>query len=128
MDRTLSELTSVICSRPKYTDSGPLSGLITELEFNHRCSKLFDSRFEIALFRRAISDGILSLLNEELSNMIMDTCAKLNLANQGILRLQRMLESSVEYKYKRPSVYRQAECLIEETLGKLKAFVVFTDK
>jgi hypothetical protein len=38
---------------PKYADSGPLSSLITELEFNHRCSKLFNSRFETAQFRRA---------------------------------------------------------------------------
>src|SRR5207245_10345191 len=38
---------------PKYTDSGPLSSLIAELEFNRRCSKLFESRFETSQFQRA---------------------------------------------------------------------------
>jgi hypothetical protein len=42
---------------PKYTESGPLSSLITELEFNCRCSNLVDSEFETNQFQRAMSDG-----------------------------------------------------------------------
>ena len=111
---------------PKYTESGPLSSLITELEFNCRCSDLVDSEFETNQFQRAMSDGILSLLNEELKNMIMDTYAELKLANQKTSRLERMSESSVEYKYTRPSVegrHRQAAPIIAKALNSLKAFV-----
>lgn len=116
---------------PKYSDSGPLYGLITELEFNQRCSKLFESRFETSQFQRAMTNGILSLVNEELHDMIMDTYAGLNLVNQRVLRLQRLSESSVEYGQERPSIenlYRQVESEIAETLHKLMEFLVFADK
>lgn len=116
---------------PKYTDSGPLSSLITELEFNQRCSKLVESRFETSQFQRAMADGILSLVDEELHNMIMDTYSKLNLVNQRVLRLRRLSESSVEYRQERPRIesqYGQVESEIGETLRKLKEFIVSADK
>ena len=59
------------------TDGGPLSGMLTELEFNlllMRTSMLGTSvwsgtsmwgcPFEIYQFQRAVSDGILSLLDD----------------------------------------------------------------
>src|SRR5215213_2277761 len=75
---------------PRSTDGGPLSGLIDELQFNLTISKLFNCPYEIDQFRHAISDGILSLINEELRDMIMDTYAKLRLTNITIAKLQGM--------------------------------------
>ena len=77
-----------------------------------------------------MSDGILSLVNEELHNMIMDTYAQLNLVNERVLRLRRLSESSVEYKQERPSIerqYSQVESEIGKTLRKLKEFDVSAD-
>lgn len=115
---------------PRFTDGGALSGLIAELEFNYRISRLFNCPFETHQFQNAISDGILSLLDEELRDMIMDTYARLNLANRMIAKLERMSESSVEYKYTRPSVQNQcneAGKIISDNLDKLRTFVASKD-
>jgi hypothetical protein len=108
---------------PKYTDSGPLSSLIAELEFNRRCSRLFESHFETSQFQRAMSDGILSLVNDDLHNMIMDTYAQLNLVNQRVLRLRRLDESSVEYKYARTGVQSHYQD-VESVIGRVRCAII----
>jgi hypothetical protein len=112
---------------PENAQSGPLSGLVTELEFNLRCSTKDGSQFETIQFRNAISDGILSLLDEELRNLIMDTYAELMINNQKKSRLLRMeSESSFDYKEesrKLQSLRQPITAVIAETLNRLRAFI-----
>jgi thermostable 8-oxoguanine DNA glycosylase len=103
------------------------SGLVTELEFNLRCSTSDGSQFETIQFRRAISDGILSLLDEELRNLIMDTYAELRIVNQEISRLLRMKsKSGVDYKEESrrfQSLRQPRRQVIAGTLDRLKEFI-----
>lgn len=50
-----------------------MSGLLTELEFNQSLMGMLGCPFEIQQFRRVVSDGILSLLDNTLRNTIMRT-------------------------------------------------------
>ncbi len=73
-------------------DVGPIQALIDELEFNTEISKLTDrgrigALFLVAQFERSISEGIFSLLPDQVRRMISATYATLMLAN---MHLQKM--------------------------------------
>lgn len=60
-----------------------MSGIIDELEFNFQIGNKegIQCPFEIRQFQQCISDGILSLLDEDLRNAIMSAYAHIKTAN-----------------------------------------------
>jgi hypothetical protein len=69
----------------EHADGGPLSGLLTELEFNQKFTdmdiKTWGCPLETYQFQRAVSDGILSLLDDSLRDTIMDTYSQIKMLN-----------------------------------------------
>lgn len=64
-------------------DGGPLSSIISELEFNSILSG-FDVPFENKEFFRAISNGILSILEDSIKKEIMNTYVVIKSVNDSI--------------------------------------------
>lgn len=70
-------------------DVGPLQALIDELEFNFRVAQHTDPndlgcQFLDEQFRRAIREGAIATLKDELKSAILDAYATIGLANQQI--------------------------------------------
>jgi hypothetical protein len=101
----------------EYADGGPLSGLVTELEFNHMVSRIFGCPFETFQFQRAISEGILSLLDDNLRDSIMFAYTDIKIANQDLQRLARLHPTEVVYREKE-SVVRECFKVADKTLLK----------
>jgi hypothetical protein len=71
------------------TDVGPIQALIDELEFNWKVSQYTDSDtlgclFLVEQFRRAIQEGAIATLKDELKIAILDAYAAMGRANQQI--------------------------------------------
>ena len=121
------------------TDGGPLSGMLTELEFNlllMRTSMLGTSvwsgtsmwgcPFEIYQFQRAVSDGILSLLDDSLREMIMHTYADIKNVNHQLEITSRLHPSDREASYRQITTMSLTINLLEsiqQTIQKLCDFL-----
>jgi HNH endonuclease len=80
---------------PTPSDGGPLSSLITELEFNDIVRTIKGCLFETYQFQQAVSEGILSLLDENLRDTIMITYAYIKLANQALTNLGKTASNRI---------------------------------
>jgi hypothetical protein len=80
---------SILVQSLNYTDGGPLSGLISELEFNSM-SSIFIVPFEYKEFSKAVSDGLLSVLDNFIKNEIMSTYIVIRSVNESIKRYSQM--------------------------------------
>lgn len=76
------------------TDVGPLQGLVDELQFNKvACSTAPSGQpglvcpFEVAEFDRALTDGLLSLLADELRSPLLDAYVQIKAVNAFIVKL-----------------------------------------
>lgn len=74
----------------KEAGGGPLSGLLTELEFNLLLFGVWGCPFDTYQFQRSVSDGILSLLDDSLKNKIMLTYALIKNANHQMETTSRL--------------------------------------
>ncbi len=77
-------------SSPWESDVGPLQAMIDELEFNERLSQKTDPKelgclFLDNQFHKAINEGAISILVDELKNLIIEAYAAIGLSNQSIL-------------------------------------------
>ena len=68
---------------------GPIAALIDELEFNRQVAKHAEPQFLGSLFmdeqfRRAVHDGVISILSPELKEQIIEAYVQINRANQLI--------------------------------------------
>lgn len=78
-----------LASIPPRTDVGPIQALIDELEFNRAVAALADdvprlttgAKFSTAQFQRAISEGILSLLEPGLKQLLLEAYSVMDRAN-----------------------------------------------
>jgi hypothetical protein len=107
-------------------DGGLLYSLITELEFNHIVSNVKGCLFEAYQFQSAISDGILSLLEESLRDTIMSTYAQIKLANQAMKDLEKLHPTEYAFKDAERSVrskFSQADQHIMKSLEDLHKFM-----
>lgn len=71
------------------SDVGPLQSLIDELEFNGKVAQKSNSKeigclFLVNQFQRAISEGSISILVENLRNRILDAYTEIGISNQLI--------------------------------------------
>ena len=80
---------SVLLQGQNRVDSGVLSAVISELEFNLLCADLRIS-FETREFHNAISNGILSLLEDEIKNKVMNIYAVMKDVNESIRSYNQM--------------------------------------
>ncbi|MGA9151343.1 MAG: HNH endonuclease [Candidatus Nitrosopolaris sp.] len=115
-----------LIDHPNPADGGPLTSLITELEFNHVVAGLKGCLFETYQFQHAVSEGILSLLDEELRDAILLTYAQIKLANQKQLNQGKLHPSEYAYKDAEGGKRRQfeeADRRIQESLGLLQEFL-----
>ena len=79
-------------SVPGRTDVGPIQALIDELEFDKAVAASAEdvprlttsAKFAIVQFERAISEGVLSLLDPELKHLLIDAYAVMTRANTQI--------------------------------------------
>lgn len=66
----------ILVELPQRSNAGPLSALLTELEYNGLVASLYQSKegciFESKQFDKAVSEGILSLVHDELRDEIMN--------------------------------------------------------
>lgn len=86
-----------VLSEPlQHADGGPLSGLLTELEFNHLLINVWGCPFEAYQFQRAVSDGILSLLDDSLRETIMRTYASIKNVNHQLETLSQLHPTEIE--------------------------------
>jgi hypothetical protein len=74
----------------EHADGGPLTGLLTELEFNHILHTILGCPFETYQFQRAVSDGILSLLDDTLRDKIMRIYANMKYVNYQLETLLKL--------------------------------------
>jgi hypothetical protein len=109
---------SILIDDPNPADGGTLYSLISELEFNDVVSSLGGCLFDTYQFQHAVSEGILSLLDEKLRVTIMLTYAQIKLANQKQLNQGKLHPNEYAYKDAEEGKRRQFE---EESLGLLQA-------
>jgi hypothetical protein len=74
---------SVLVQKLERVDSGVLSAVISELEFNSMCADL-RIPFETREFHNAIGNGILSLLEDGAKNEIMSIYVSMKRVNESI--------------------------------------------
>jgi hypothetical protein len=75
-------------------DVGPLQALTNELEFNSQVAQTkygmgIGCQFELSQFNRTISEGLLSLLTDELRDMLIEAYAKMKKANLYLVALSQ---------------------------------------
>jgi hypothetical protein len=81
-----------LASVPTRTDVGPVQALVDELEFNKVVAASADevgrfgssAKFSVIQFERAVSDGVLSLLEPELKRLLLDAYMVMHRANTQI--------------------------------------------
>lgn len=117
---------SILIDHPNPGDGGPLTSLSTELEFNHVVAGLRGCLFETYQFQHAVSEGILSLLDENLRITIMSTYAQIKLANQKQLNQGKL--HPTEYAYKdaeggKRRQFEEADRWIQKSLELLQEFL-----
>lgn len=108
---------NILVESPRISDPGPISSLLTELEFNKiaNSNNKISCLYETKQFDRAVAEGILSLANDELKNNVMETYAKIKDAN---LRIDL-------YKGQRPDLHttRSAESRAEDSIVKANSHI-----
>ena len=114
----------------EHTDGGPLSGLVTELEFNRRLTDMNSNTWGCPLvsqqFQRAVSDGILSLLDDSLREMIMDTYAQIRTLNNHQEIYSKLHPSDTEAHNRAEKITHltpEVSKSIQETIQKLDDFL-----
>lgn len=119
-----------LIDNPRMADPGPLTSLLTELEYNEKISQEtenFDGfTYETAQFERSITEGILSLIDEELKNKIMDAYAKMKRANVFSESLGSYVKTgeSREAKNNASRAHRDSSTPIKEALESLRKFLI----
>jgi hypothetical protein len=83
------EAPSALVAPSRATDVGPLQALIDELAFNHRIASRPGSQdqggqFHDQQFRRAIEQGSIAILRDEIKDRVLDACAAMAAANHMI--------------------------------------------
>ena len=106
-----SKSLGVLAEPLENADGGPLSSLITEMEFNHTISEIEGCPFEMRVFQHAISDGILSLLDERLRDHIMVEYGQIMFANHELQRLARLHPTEYAYRDEKHRVRKNLELL-----------------
>jgi hypothetical protein len=109
-------------------DGGPLSGLLTELEFNQRLADMnaWGCPLETYQFQRAVSDGILSLLGDLLRETIMHTYAQIKILNHHQEIYSRLHPSDTEASERATlitSLTKDVSKSIQGTIQKLNDFL-----
>jgi hypothetical protein len=115
-----------LIDHPNPADGGPLTSLITELEFNHVVANLKGCLFETYQFQHAVSEGILSLLDEELRDTILVTYAQIKLANQKLNDLVKLHPQEYAYpEFERVTTgkFKEADHRIQISLELLQKFL-----
>jgi hypothetical protein len=121
-----------LVDNPRMADPGPLSSLFTELEYNQKVSDDSEGTdgllYRTSQFERAVSEGILSLIDEELKNKIMDAYIKMSQSNQFTQFLGSYVKTgdSREAKNNASRAHRNAKSAINEAHSKLEKFLSFT--
>lgn len=128
-----TEAAIFLASVPSRTDVGPLQALIDELEFNQVVASFAEmvpeygssAPFEVAQFRRCMSEGILSLLTPDLKASILGTYRMVLLANTLIENISaaviRGAGAPASIINNTRTRLREAQPLIENTLSQLSA-------
>jgi len=75
----------VLVDNPRMSDPGPLTSLLSEMEYNVKISQDSESikglKYETNQFDRCITEGILSIIDEDLKNQLMDSYSKMKKTN-----------------------------------------------
>jgi hypothetical protein len=110
----------------EHAEGGPLSGIVTELEFNHIVSKISGCPFEVHQFQRGISDGIISLLDDRLRESIMSAYADIKIANHELERQSTLHPSDPVARENEPflkQVFRVADQSLKKALDEIHTFL-----
>ena len=121
----------LLIDNPRMSDPGPLTSLMTELEYNEKISQDFKNisglYYEINQFDRCISEGILSIIDEELKNNLMDAYSKMKRTNGFTKYLGSYTRTgeSRETLNNTTKAHRDAADPIKNALENLRKFISF---
>ncbi len=94
---------------------GPLQALIDELEFNAVVAGQYGCLFLDNEFQRAIREGAIATLKEDLKRAILDAYVAIGAANRDLSTLSPMFSSSIHKRIEaaRPKVEKAREELLQ---------------
>jgi hypothetical protein len=100
---------SVLASIPPRSDVGPLQALIDELEFNQAITaqddpKLIGAPLEIIQFNRCVSEGILSLLAQDIKGAVCQAYVSIKRVNTYLSVLATIMPTSHSWNYTAESI------------------------
>jgi hypothetical protein len=90
-----AERPETLLGAPRNSDVGPLQALIDELEFNTVVAGANGCPFLDNEFRRAISEGAISTVKDDLKGAILDAYAAIGNANRSLSTLSPMFNSTI---------------------------------
>lgn len=127
---TCAKFPQLLVEMPSTADAGPLSALITELEYNNLAAKLYETlegcRFESRQFDRVVSEGILSLVQEELRDELIAVYVRIKRAEGYLGALVAVTASRDAYAEARNRVQAavlEAGKYIPQVLEKIRKFL-----
>lgn len=113
------------------SDVGPLQALVDELEFNAKVAKLVEPieigcRFQESQFRRAIQQGSIATLKDELKSSVLDAYVTMGNANQHIsapFGHEYRLDSRAQYINQAQKLIVNAKPKIQKAIDELLSFL-----
>jgi len=112
-----SERPETLLKASRNADVGPLQALIDELEFNTVVAGEYGCAFLDNEFQRAIREGVISTLKDELKGAILDAYAAIGTANHSLSTLSPMFSSTIHRNVD------AAKPKIKRALGELLQFL-----
>jgi len=121
----------LLIDNPRMPDPGPLTSLMNELEYNEKISqdheKIIGLYYETDQFDRCISEGILSMIDEELKNKLIDAYSKMKRTNGFTKYLGSYVRTgeSREALKNTNGAHRDAKTPIKEASENLQKFLSY---
>lgn len=119
----------LLIDNPRMADPGPLTSLLTELEYNVKISQDFETidglMYETTQFDRCIAEGILSIIDEGLKMRLMDAYSKMKRTN-GFTKFLGSYVKTGESREATNNVsraHREATTPINEAFQNLQSFL-----